>query len=199
MCQAPRVLVCLFLACSAVLAQTSTAQISGTVKDETGSAIPGASVKATQAATGAVRSVTSGADGSYIIANLPIGPYALEVTKEGFSKFIQTGIVLQVDANPSIDIPLKVGSVNGDETRTLRRDSLSHRQKCGRKHINHGYECRNNYAARRSTILNRHKIEFFGERMRIRCEIGRVPLTVSLIRNETVLTAFAVRWKSEIE
>ena len=110
--QIARGLVCLLVGCSAVLAQTSTAQISGTVKDESGAAIPGAEVKATQAATGAVRSVISGTDGSYVLANLPVGPYTLEVTKEGFSRFVQTGIVLQVDANPSIDIPLKVGSVN---------------------------------------------------------------------------------------
>ena len=110
--QLARGLVCLLIACSAVLAQTSTAQISGTVKDETGSAIPGAQIRATQSATGAARSVVTGADGSYVLANLPVGPYILEVSKDGFSKFVQTGIVLQVDANPSIDIPLKVGSVN---------------------------------------------------------------------------------------
>src|SRR6516162_2710702 len=107
-----RGLVCLLSVCAAVLAQTSTAQITGTIKDETGSAIPGAEVHATQAATGAVRNVISGADGTYVLANLPVGPYTLEVSKEGFSKFVQTGIVLQVDANPSIEIPLKVGSVN---------------------------------------------------------------------------------------
>src|SRR5438105_4939260 len=106
--QVARGLVCLLIACSAVVAQTSTAQISGTVQDETGSAIPGAQIRATQSATGATRMVISGADGSYVLANLPIGPYTLQVTKEGFSKFVQTGIVLQVDANPSIDIPLKV-------------------------------------------------------------------------------------------
>lgn len=75
--------ICILVASSAVLAQTSTAQISGTIKDETGSAIPSAEVKATQAATGAVRNVISGADGSYVLANLPVGPYTLEVTKEG--------------------------------------------------------------------------------------------------------------------
>src|SRR5579864_4116739 len=107
-----RGLVCFLIGCSAVLAQTSTAQINGTVKDETGAAIPGAHVRATQAATGAVRSVVSGTDGSYVLANLPVGPYTLEVTKDGFSRFVQTGIVLQVDANPSIDIPMKIGSVN---------------------------------------------------------------------------------------
>src|SRR5579871_159893 len=101
-----RGLVCILFASYAAMAQTSTAQISGTIKDESGAAIPGAEVKATQAATGAVRNVVSGTDGSYVLANLPVGPYTLEVSKEGFSKFVQTGIVLQVDANPSIDVPM---------------------------------------------------------------------------------------------
>src|SRR5215469_6883923 len=81
MLQLLRGFVCILMASSAGLAQTSTAQISGTVKDESGSAIPSAQVKATQAATGAVRTVISGGDGTYVLANLPIGPYTLEVTK----------------------------------------------------------------------------------------------------------------------
>src|SRR5438132_10160212 len=91
----------LFAIC-AVWAQTS--QINGVIKDSTGLTIPGATIKATQTATGAVRTTTSGADGGYVLPNLPIGPYLLEVTKEGFSKYAQTGIVLQVDTNPTVDI-----------------------------------------------------------------------------------------------
>ncbi|HEV3331030.1 MAG TPA: TonB-dependent receptor [Bryobacteraceae bacterium] len=98
-------------AVAAVWAQ-STAQINGTVRDASGLAVPDASVKVTQTATGAVRVVTSGADGEYVLANLPIGPYILEVTKDGFSKYVQSGIVLQVDTNPSVDVALKVGSVS---------------------------------------------------------------------------------------
>ena len=44
--------------------------------------------------------------------NLPIGPYTLDITKDGFAKFVQNGIVLQVDSNPTIDASLKVGAVN---------------------------------------------------------------------------------------
>jgi len=79
----------------AVCAQTS--QINGTVRDATGSVMPGAAIKATQTATGAVRTATSGTDGGYAIPNLPTGPYLVEVTKEGFSRFVQTGIALEVD------------------------------------------------------------------------------------------------------
>src|ERR1700704_5385345 len=75
-------------------AQT-TSQVKGTVRDSSGLPVPGAAVKATQTATGAVRTVTSGADGAYVLTNLPTGPYMVEITKDGFSKYVQTGIVLQ--------------------------------------------------------------------------------------------------------
>src|SRR5215467_16081855 len=91
----------LFLVSGVLFAQTS--QINGLVKDSTGAAIPGASIKATQTATGVVRTTASGADGAYVLPNLPVGPYLIDVTKEGFSKYVQTGIVLQVDTNPTID------------------------------------------------------------------------------------------------
>ena len=90
----------------------STSQINGTVQDATGLAVPGAEVKATQTATGLVRTIATGGDGSYVLPNLPVGPYQLEVTKSGFSKFVQTGIELQVGSNPTVDIGLKVGSVS---------------------------------------------------------------------------------------
>ena len=101
-----------WVVCGAIWGQAvSTSQITGTVQDSSGSAVPGAVVKATQTATGAARTVTTGADGGYVLTNLPVGPYQLEVTKEGFTKYVQSGIVLQVASNPTIDAILKVGAV----------------------------------------------------------------------------------------
>jgi hypothetical protein len=97
---------------SSILRAQATAQISGTVSDASGLAVPAAEVKATQTATGAVRTVTTGADGGYVFSNLPIGPYQLEVTKEGFATYTQSGIALQVASNPTLDISLKVGAVS---------------------------------------------------------------------------------------
>ena len=102
--------LCLVFATS-VWAQ-AVSQIQGTVQDSTGAAVPGAEVKATQTATGAVRTTTSAADGNYVLSNLPTGPYTIEVTKQGFTKYVQTGIELQVATSPTIDIALKVGAVN---------------------------------------------------------------------------------------
>src|SRR5579871_5614385 len=101
----------LFVMCAALWAQGSAAQINGTVRDASGLAVPGADVKATQTATGAVRTVISGADGAFVLANLPIGPYQLEVNKAGFAQYVQSGIVLQVASNPTVDVALKVGAV----------------------------------------------------------------------------------------
>ena len=42
-------------------------------------------IKVTQTATGATRTASSGTDGGYVLPNLPIGPYMLEVTKDGFT------------------------------------------------------------------------------------------------------------------
>ena len=90
----------------------STSQISGTVRDSSGLAVPGAQVNVTQTETGALRTVVSGADGNYVLPSLPVGPYTLEVTKEGFAAYVQTGIILQVASNPTIPITLKVGAVS---------------------------------------------------------------------------------------
>src|ERR1039458_4077245 len=98
-------IICL-LFCEAVLvAQViSTAQIRGTIKDPGGAVIPGAQVTLTEAATGTVRTVTSGADGSYTFVNLSPATYQLEVTKQLFKKSVQTDIVLDIGSNPTINV-----------------------------------------------------------------------------------------------
>src|SRR5437870_2791328 len=78
-------------------AQTvAIAQLSGVVKDESGGALPGADVKVTQTTTGLTRFVTTGSGGEYVIPNLPVGPYQLDVTLSGFSGYQQKGITLEV-------------------------------------------------------------------------------------------------------
>lgn len=108
---------CIFLASSVLSAQTiSTSQIRGFVQDASGAAVASAQIKLTQTATGAVRTAVSGPDGSYVLPDLSVGSYTLEVTKEGFSKYVQTGIVLQVGSNPTINLTLQVGAVTQEVT-----------------------------------------------------------------------------------
>ncbi len=93
-------------------AQTTTvSQISGIVQDSTGAAVAGAQVTVTNTNTSAARAAVSGTDGAYAITNLVVGPYRLQVAKEGFSTYNQSGIVLQVNTNPEINVVLKVGAV----------------------------------------------------------------------------------------
>ena len=87
-----------FLACVVVWAQASTAQIHGVVQDSSGAAVPGAEVKAIQTETDVSRTVTSAADGGYVLTNLPVGPYRLEIAKDCFTKYAQSGIELQVNS-----------------------------------------------------------------------------------------------------
>src|SRR5436190_9959327 len=96
---------------TAVWAQ-STAQLSGTVKDQSGAVLPGVEIKATQTATGLERSVLTNETGSYILPNLPVGPYRLEASLPGFRTFAQTGIVLQVGSDPVVNVRLDVGQVS---------------------------------------------------------------------------------------
>src|SRR6266699_4024678 len=104
-------IVMLILVGQCVWAQ-STAQISGTVKDSTGAVLPGAEVTATQTETGIARNTVSNETGSYALPNLPLGPYKLEAVLPGFRTFVQTGIVLQVNCKPTINVVLQVGQVS---------------------------------------------------------------------------------------
>ena len=100
-----------FIAVTA-LGQGVTAEITGTVSDPSGAPVPRVEVTATQTETGAKRSTSTDDNGGYLLANLPIGPYRLEATKSGFRNYVQTGIVLQVNSNPTIAIGLNIGQVS---------------------------------------------------------------------------------------
>src|SRR5271166_2424127 len=88
---------CLFLGLGLALLAQSVSQISGTVKDASGSAIPGAQITVMQTDTGVTRTAESDSNGVYSLPSLPLGPYRMEVKKEGFATSVQSGIVLQVD------------------------------------------------------------------------------------------------------
>jgi hypothetical protein len=87
-------------------------QIQGTVTDQSGNAVSGATVEAAQTESGLKRSATSGGDGGYLFPDLPVGPYELTVSAPGFSTYHQSGIVIQVGNNLRIDIKLQIGAVS---------------------------------------------------------------------------------------
>ena len=103
------VLAILAFACSMAWAQS--AQISGTVMDPSGARLPGVEVTATQTATGLSRSAISNESGLFVLPSLSTGPYKVEVSLPGFRTFVQTGIVLEVNAQPVLNVTLEVGQV----------------------------------------------------------------------------------------
>jgi hypothetical protein len=106
----------LVLSTSTAWAQ-ATAQINGTVKDPGGLALPGVTVTMTHTDTALSRVAVTDETGLYVLTNLPVGPYRLEATLQGFRTFAQTGIVLQVAENPTLSVTLQLGQV--EETVTV--------------------------------------------------------------------------------
>src|SRR5688572_20226740 len=90
----------------------ATAQITGTVRDQTGAVLPGVEVTATQTETGISRNTITNETGGYVLPNLAIGPYRLEALLPGFRTYVQTGIVLQVNSSPEVNVVLEVGQVS---------------------------------------------------------------------------------------
>ena len=89
----------------------ATAELNGRVTDDSGAVLPGVTVTATQTDTAFTRTVVTDSNGTYSMPNLPTGPYRLEMSLQGFKSYVQTGIVLQVGATPTINAVLAVGNV----------------------------------------------------------------------------------------
>jgi hypothetical protein len=62
----------------------AAAELNGTVADPSGALIPGATVTVISAETGATRTTVSNKVGQFILPNLPVGPYSLDVKMKGF-------------------------------------------------------------------------------------------------------------------
>src|SRR6185503_21038810 len=115
-CLRDRSSVCSFvaltlLATSGIVWAQATAELAGRVTDESGAVLPGVTVTATQTDTGFTRPVVTDGTGAWIMPNLPTGPYRLEIGLQGFRTYVQTGIVLQVGATPTINAVLAVGNL----------------------------------------------------------------------------------------
>jgi hypothetical protein len=106
------VLALIFLSASAIFGQAvAIGSVSGTVADQSGSYVPGATVNMTETDKGTVHTVTTTSEGRYTFNNLPTGPYRLDAQAKGFKNYVQTGIVLQVAENLTQNIALQVGAL----------------------------------------------------------------------------------------
>src|SRR5262245_6726522 len=101
--------LCLTFVVSALVAQSTVGQIRGTIRDSTGSALPGVEVTITQ--SGVSRGKTStDAKGEFVFQGLPIGTYALTATLPGFTTFRST-LVLAAGVTSEISIALLPASL----------------------------------------------------------------------------------------
>ncbi|PYU27622.1 MAG: TonB-dependent receptor [Acidobacteria bacterium] len=94
-----------------VFAQGFAAAITGTVKDTSGAAVPGAAVTVKHLETGLTRAVAADASGNYSILSLPVGAYELVAEKMGFQQEVRRGINLVVAQEAVVDFTLQVGSI----------------------------------------------------------------------------------------
>src|ERR1700678_1879781 len=104
------VLAFVVLACLGLSAQQITGNIRGTVTDPTGAVIPDSAVTARQTETGLSRSTTTDRNGNYVVLELPVGHYRLQVAAKGFQRYVQDGITLNVNETASVSPHLAVGS-----------------------------------------------------------------------------------------
>ncbi len=104
--------VCLLFSSAGLYAQAvAIAEIDGVVTDASGKTVPGAQVTAVETDKQTNRQTTTNAEGRFILANLPVGPYRLEVKSPGFKDYRQVGITLGVGQTTNVNVQLTVGSV----------------------------------------------------------------------------------------
>src|SRR6266481_5930054 len=108
----------LFVICLAVVAQTGTSNITGTVRDTNGSVVPGATVTARNEATGVTSTQTTTESGLYSFASLPVGNYTITIEKQGFKTLQKTGNFLEVGTPLTVDAALEIGQLS--ETVTVQ-------------------------------------------------------------------------------
>jgi hypothetical protein len=90
-------------------AQSTGGRIRGTVTDATGGAVTGAKIVIINQATGAQRDAESGSNGEYILLEVPVGTYEVQVNQAGFKKYLRKGIVLSLNEVLTLDVVLVVG------------------------------------------------------------------------------------------
>jgi carboxypeptidase family protein len=106
---------------STALGQSDRGAIAGTVLDSSGAAVANATVTATDSATSAVYTSTTGPTGGYRLYDLRVGNYRVSVSAQGFKTEEKTGVVVQINTTSSVDFSLQPGDVK--ETLTVLADA----------------------------------------------------------------------------
>ncbi len=101
-----------------IMAQLTTGRITGTVTDQSGAAVPGATVTLKNTDTGISRTTLTQENGKYEALSLPAGSYEISASLSGFQTVVHKGIGLAVGQNAVVDFALQVGQVSDSVTVT---------------------------------------------------------------------------------
>ncbi len=105
-------IVCLVLALSVpMFSQTTTGRILGTVRDQTGAALPAATVTVTDVQRGVTRTVTADDSGGYVVPNLTPGIYKVRAEAKGFKTVERPNLQVEVASDLTVDVSLPPGDV----------------------------------------------------------------------------------------
>src|SRR5918994_4715385 len=99
-------------------AQASNATLVGNVRDESGGAVPGATVTLLEVRTNISRTAVSNEAGNYTFTNLSPGVYRIEAELVGFRKFTRDNVDVNVNTTVRVDIALSVGELEESVTVT---------------------------------------------------------------------------------
>jgi hypothetical protein len=101
----------LLFCASSALAQSATGEIQGTIVDQSGAVLPGVTVTITNTATGATREAITDAGGLFGVPGLPVGPYEVQASLQGFATQRQTDLRVQVGQAITLRLELGVAAV----------------------------------------------------------------------------------------
>src|SRR5258708_10757633 len=104
-------IVFVLLSTAMLVGQTFRGTILGSVNDSWGGYVAGATVKVRNVATGLERTTVTSADGSYAVAELPIGTYSVTVTQTGFQTAVTSNVEVNVATERRVDVAFKTGQV----------------------------------------------------------------------------------------
>src|SRR4051794_33734133 len=109
-------LIVMGLAARTASAQVLYGSIAGTLTDETGATVPGATISVTNTSTGLSRQATTDQSGHYSIPNLLEGTYDVSVEASGFKPYTQKGVVVRINAATEVNSVVQLGALNEQVT-----------------------------------------------------------------------------------
>ena len=118
-------LLTIVLLVGTVFGQLSAGTLVGTVVDQNGGAVAGATVEVTDNATNKLRTVQATSDGTFTVPQLDVGTYTVKVTAQGFKAYTATDLKIDVGKQYSLAITLEPGGVNENVTVVAGADVLN--------------------------------------------------------------------------